>query len=158
MTTGSSDAPHACAGAHPDSVGAANCRSGRYLIARAQLRCSHCARIAPVVGLMLPAGHETLVDSGNSDAQHWVAVSCPALLFFVEQFPERVGRRLQQFLTALLARPGRRSGAALLDEPLRELRMSALRYGALLRTRRRLRTALRGGRGGVGEDLPGAGF
>jgi hypothetical protein len=96
MTTGSSDAPHACAAARPDSIGAANCRSRRYLIARALLRCPHCARIAPVVGLMLPAGHETLVDSGNSDAQHWVTVSCPALLFFIEQFPERVGSRLQQ--------------------------------------------------------------
>jgi hypothetical protein len=50
----------------------------------------------PVVGLMLPAGHETLVDSAECDTQDWEAASCRALLLFVEHVPERVRIRLQQ--------------------------------------------------------------
>lgn len=74
-----------------------NHRSRTYRIARALQRCANCTALTPVVGLVLPAGHETLVAYGDTDAEHaWEISESEALLFFVESVPQEVQARLQQ--------------------------------------------------------------
>jgi hypothetical protein len=78
-----------------------NNRSQTYAIARALQRCGSCARRTPVVGLVLPPGHETLEIGADAEeeaaaADVWEAAEAGALLFFIEYLPEAVRNRLQQ--------------------------------------------------------------
>jgi hypothetical protein len=75
-----------------------NSRSHSYRIARALQRCVRCAQLTPVVGLLLPVGHETLggdVEAGRAP-HDWEVSESEALLFFVGYVPEQVQVRLRQ--------------------------------------------------------------
>jgi hypothetical protein len=77
-----------------------NHRSLTYSIARALQRCGSCARLTPVVAVLLPPGHEILefdedADEESTAAEVWEAAEAGALLFFIEYFPEAVQGRLQ---------------------------------------------------------------
>lgn len=73
-----------------------NYRARTFRVARALQRCERCGELTPVVGLLLPVGHETLVAQGDtsSAAQAWDVSEAEALLFLVEHIPERVRVRL----------------------------------------------------------------
>ena len=77
-----------------------NYRSRTYSIARALQRCGGCARLTPVVAVVLPPGHESLAIGENPDeesaaAEVWEVAEAGALLFFIEYFPIAVQSRLQ---------------------------------------------------------------
>jgi recombinational DNA repair protein (RecF pathway) len=74
-----------------------NYRSQTYGIACALQCCGGCARPTPVVGLVLPRGHETLeidTDAQGVEVDVWEAAEAGAFVFFVEHLPEAVQRRL----------------------------------------------------------------
>jgi hypothetical protein len=76
-----------------------NNRSQTYSIAHAMQRCAGCARRTPVVGLILPPGHETLevgADEEAAAADAWGAAEAGAFLFFIEHLSEAVRNRLRQ--------------------------------------------------------------
>jgi hypothetical protein len=78
-----------------------NNRSQRYSIARALQRCAGCAQLTPVVGLVLPVGHETLEIDADAEleavaADVWEAAEAGAVLFYVEYMTEGVQNRLSQ--------------------------------------------------------------
>jgi hypothetical protein len=78
-----------------------NNRSPRYFIACALQRCGHCRNLTPVVGVVLPAGHQVLeVDTnaalGVLAADAWVDVETGAILFDVEYLPDAVDRRVRE--------------------------------------------------------------
>jgi hypothetical protein len=86
----------------PTSIGlqdSVNKRSETYSIAHAMQRCASCARLTPVVGLLLPPGHETR-ESGAAEESAatdvWEAAEAAAMLFFIEYLPEAVQGRLHQ--------------------------------------------------------------
>jgi hypothetical protein len=69
-----------------------------YAIARGLQRCEKCARLTPVIGLVLFPGHETLESDADAVAGDvWESADTRALLLFIEFLPESVQRRLQQF-------------------------------------------------------------
>src|ERR1700683_3805380 len=74
-----------------------NYRSRTYRIARALQHCERCCELTPVVGLLLPVGHETLAAHGEtaSAALEWEVSEAEVLLFLVEHIPERVRIRLR---------------------------------------------------------------
>jgi hypothetical protein len=76
-----------------------NNRSLTYSIAVAAQHCAHCAKLTPVVGLILPAGHETLESDADDEtrAAVWEVADADAILFFIEYLPESVQKRLQEF-------------------------------------------------------------
>ncbi len=79
-----------------------NNRSQSYFIACALQRCECCDKLTPVVGLVLPSGHETLqIDPDSvSDAlatDIWEAADGGAILFDIEYLPDTVQNRLRQF-------------------------------------------------------------
>ena len=78
-----------------------NNRSQSYFIACALQRCECCHKLTPVVGLVLPSGHETLqIDPDSvSDAlatDIWEAADGGAILFDIEFLPGIVQNRLRQ--------------------------------------------------------------
>jgi len=78
-----------------------NNRAPSYFIACGLQRCGHCRKLTPVVGLVLPAGHETLeVDAdvalGALANDAWETAEVGAILFDVEYLPEAVENRLRQ--------------------------------------------------------------
>jgi len=78
-----------------------NVRSQNYCILRALQRCMHCTKPTPVLGVILPAGHETLeADAEVSDrlsaGDVWEIAPAGALLFFVEYVPLTVQNRLHE--------------------------------------------------------------
>ena len=78
-----------------------NNRSRSYFIACALQRCECCCKFTPVVGLMLPASHETLeIDADAAPellaAGVWEAAEGGAILFDVEYLPDTVQSRLCQ--------------------------------------------------------------
>ncbi len=75
---------------------AANVRSDGYLIAGAVARCPYCLRATLVVALMVPPGHETLLDEEGEAAAGWESAARHALLFYVELIPDSVRQRLQR--------------------------------------------------------------
>jgi len=78
-----------------------NNRSPTYSIAHALQRCIHCLELTPVVGVVLPAGHETLEadavrDGGAFESDVWETADAEALLFLIEYLPEAVVNRLRE--------------------------------------------------------------
>jgi hypothetical protein len=74
-----------------------NNRASNYRIARAYHRCARCAELTPVVGLLLPRGHETRLIIGDDEAgEAWNVSKSDALLFLVEWVPEAVRRRIRR--------------------------------------------------------------
>jgi hypothetical protein len=78
-----------------------NNRSQSYFIACALQRCECCHKLTPVVGLVLPSGHETLqIDPDSvSDAlatDIWEVADGCAILFDIEFLPDTVQNRLRQ--------------------------------------------------------------
>jgi hypothetical protein len=78
-----------------------NNRSQSYFIACALQRCECCHKLTPVVGLVLPSGHETLqIDpdsvSDATAADIWEAAVGGAILFDIEFLPGTVQNRLRQ--------------------------------------------------------------
>jgi hypothetical protein len=78
-----------------------NNRSLSYFIACARQRCGHCRTLTPVVGLVLPAGHQALeVDTDSAlgvlAADAWVTVQAGAILFDVEYLSDAVDKRLRE--------------------------------------------------------------
>jgi hypothetical protein len=78
-----------------------NNRAPTYSIARALQRCVRCAELTPVLGLVLPPGHETLEADADADeetaaADVWEAAHTGAVLFFVGYLSEGVQNRLRQ--------------------------------------------------------------
>ena len=78
-----------------------NNRSPGYFIACALQRCECCCNLTRVVGLVLPAGHETLEDVEDSlsegrDEDVWETANRGAILFDVEYLPDTVQTRLHQ--------------------------------------------------------------
>lgn len=79
-----------------------NNRSQTYCIAYAMQRCGSCARLTPVVAVVLPPGHETLgidADAENETAAPdvWETAEAGAFLFFIEYLPDAVETRLHGF-------------------------------------------------------------
>jgi hypothetical protein len=95
-----SSAQHAFA--RSDSVGNdVNNRSASYFIAYALQRCAQCGNLTPVVGLVLPAGHQALevaTDAalGVPAADAWVTVEASAILFDVEYLSDAVAKNLRE--------------------------------------------------------------
>jgi hypothetical protein len=78
-----------------------NSRSQIYFIARGWQRCESCQKMTSVVGLMVPAGHETLetdahTESDTCAADAWEAADHDAILFDVEYLPGAIQNRLRQ--------------------------------------------------------------
>jgi hypothetical protein len=78
-----------------------NSRSLSYFIACALQRCGECRNLTPVVGLVLPAGHQALeVDTdaalGVLEVDAWVTVQAGAILFDVEYLSDAVDKRLRE--------------------------------------------------------------
>jgi hypothetical protein len=78
-----------------------NNRSPGYFIACALQRCECCKKSTPVVGLVVPAGHETLEIDADAAADAvaadvWDAADGGAILFDVEYLPSAVLLRLRQ--------------------------------------------------------------
>jgi hypothetical protein len=78
-----------------------NVRSSSYLIARALATCGTCRATTPVVGLVVPPGHDVLqfeADSpepgSDADGQHWEATAHGAFLFHIDRLPDRVVTRV----------------------------------------------------------------
>ena len=67
---------------------APNIRSEGYLIAKALARCPRCRHATPVLALMVPPGHETLLDEEDDAAAGWETASRHAFLFYVELIPD----------------------------------------------------------------------
>jgi hypothetical protein len=64
-------------------------------------RCEYCQKFTPVVGLLLPGGHETLQTDLQSETDSpvpevWEAAEERALLFDVEHLPDAVQARLRR--------------------------------------------------------------
>jgi hypothetical protein len=80
----------------------ANTRSSTYFIAQGLQRCEHCGQLTPVLGLMLPAGHETLAVEtdeapGTPADEIWESTDADATLFYIEYLSAAVQHRLRQF-------------------------------------------------------------
>jgi len=78
-----------------------NSRSQIYFIARGWQRCECCRNMTSVVGLLVPAGHETLetdarTESDRSAAEVWERADHEAILFDVEYLPRAIQNRLRQ--------------------------------------------------------------
>jgi hypothetical protein len=78
-----------------------NNKSSRYFIACALQRCECCQNLTQVVGLVLPAGHETLEVDADSASEglandSWEAADGGAILFDIEYLPDTVRNRLRQ--------------------------------------------------------------
>jgi len=78
-----------------------NNRSPSYFIACALQQCECCHKFTSVVGLVLPAGHETLeinadAASDTHSADVWEGAEVAAILFDVEYLPDAVQNRLRQ--------------------------------------------------------------
>jgi hypothetical protein len=76
-----------------------NVRSDRYLIAHARGRCGRCGVENPLVGLVLPPGHETLaLDCADVAVEAfdpvWEPAESSAFLFYVERLPISARHRL----------------------------------------------------------------
>jgi hypothetical protein len=81
-----------------------NNRSPTYFVARGVQRCGCCGELTPVIGLMLPAGHQTLAVDAEEAAQTpaadiWETADGGAILFFIEYLPVEVQDRLRHFAT-----------------------------------------------------------
>jgi hypothetical protein len=79
-----------------------NNRSRTYCIAHAMQRCGCCARLTPVVAVVLPPGYETLgIDADAEDetagTDAWETAEAGAFLFFIENLPDAVESRLHGF-------------------------------------------------------------
>jgi hypothetical protein len=79
-----------------------NSRSQTYIIAQAMQRCARCSELTAVIGIVLPAGHETLATDPDADevtraADLWEVAEADAALFYIEHLSEGVLRRLRQF-------------------------------------------------------------
>jgi hypothetical protein len=77
-----------------------NRRAASYFIACALQRCGCCRKLTSVVGLIVPAGHETLEFDSASDASAvavWEIAEANAILFDVENLSDAVQNRLRQF-------------------------------------------------------------
>jgi hypothetical protein len=66
----------------------ANVRSSGYYIAQMQVRCEKCGRPTLVFALAVPPDHETLFDG------EWQSADANALIFYVTELPDSVGRHL----------------------------------------------------------------
>lgn len=90
--------PRAVVGFDPVMSWRVNHRARTFRIARALQQCGRCCELTPVVGLLLPVGHETLAGDGEggSAVQAWHVAEEEALLFFLEHVPQRVRIRLQR--------------------------------------------------------------
>jgi hypothetical protein len=78
-----------------------NNRSASYLIACGLQQCACCQRLTPVVGLFVPAGHETLEIDADAASEVlapevWEAAAAGAVLFDVEYLPSAIQNRLRQ--------------------------------------------------------------
>lgn len=75
-----------------------NVRAPRYFIMRARGVCRHCNAPTDLVGLALPAGHETLdVDEAAEDgtaADAWIFANDAALIFHIEFLNAEAAARL----------------------------------------------------------------
>jgi hypothetical protein len=83
-------------------VSNANAKSSTYLIAQGLHRCEHCSQLTPVLGVILPVGHETLmVETDDAPAmpggEVWESIDADANLFYVEYLSAAVEHRLRQF-------------------------------------------------------------
>jgi len=78
-----------------------NNRSQTYTVARAMQRCANCGELTGVIGIFLPAGHETLeidpdAEEDTTAAETWEVVEAGAGVFYVEHLPQAVQFRLRQ--------------------------------------------------------------
>jgi hypothetical protein len=74
----------------------ASVRSQTYYVARTTAPCPECGLTTRLLALALPPLHEIL-DAESSDVQDdWQRSDANAFLFYVEQLPEDVQRRLEQ--------------------------------------------------------------
>ena len=74
----------------------ASVRSRTYYVARTTALCPECGLTTRLLALALPPLHEIL-DAESSDVQDdWQRSDANAFLFYVEQLPEDVQRRLEQ--------------------------------------------------------------
>lgn len=74
----------------------ASVRSPTYYVARTTALCPECGLATRLLALALPPLHEIL-DAESSDVQDdWQRSDANAFLFYVEQLPEDVQRRLEQ--------------------------------------------------------------
>jgi hypothetical protein len=78
-----------------------NNRAPTYSIVFALHRCVHCMELTPVVGVVLPVGHETLAADavrldGAFDKDVWETTDAEAVLFLIEYLPETVVSRLRE--------------------------------------------------------------
>lgn len=82
----------------------ASVRSSTYYVARATAPCPECGLATRLLALALPPHHETLDaessdgtrDGGGDVPDDWRRSDANAFLFYVEQLPEDVQRRLEQ--------------------------------------------------------------
>ena len=75
----------------------ANNRARSYVIACSLSRCCYCAQQSPVIGLVLPCGHETLMSASSPGAADvWEIAQFAALLFLVTEVSANVLKRLQR--------------------------------------------------------------
>ena len=86
----------------------ANVRSSGYFVLRADASCRHCGRSTALLALGVPRDHETLeLPEDAEDAGTWQPVGGNALLFFVQELPDSVRRRLSELSQSF--RPARRA-------------------------------------------------
>jgi hypothetical protein len=73
-----------------------NIRSASFFIARKRGACMRCYESTSLIAVALPYGHLTL----QQDADGWEIATLNAFTFYVDYFPDEIGRRLQEFSTS----------------------------------------------------------
>lgn len=83
----------------------ANIRAPGYFVLRADAACRHCGRSTALLALSVPSDHETLeLPEDSEGAGIWQRAGANALLFFVQELPDSVQRRLCELSQSF--RPG----------------------------------------------------
>lgn len=73
----------------------ANVRAPAYFVLRADAHCRHCGRLTALLALGVPRDHETLDLPEDAEcAGTWQPAGADALLFFVQELPDSVRRRM----------------------------------------------------------------
>jgi hypothetical protein len=70
-------------------------RSRTYLVVQRVTTCWLCSASTRVAAVGLPADHEVLDDDEESGASDWQLVAAGALLFYIEELPKSVKKRLR---------------------------------------------------------------
>jgi hypothetical protein len=75
----------------------ANVRAPGYFVLRADAPCRHCGRSTALLALGVPPDHETFeLPEDAEGAGTWQHAGANALLFFVQELPDSVRRRLSE--------------------------------------------------------------